>query len=755
MPENNINKLLKLIAPLALLLAVQPALAQDFPRLDEALPGNGAIGGEEPVFDFDTDSCLPSAAVSRSGEKNGGLEPSGSQTGGCRSSNFLETSNTYHRYACKTEAGDRYCGHMYGLYFEKDQATDADWSWLGWGVEGHRHDWEHAIVWTKNGEMTHASYSAHGELTTRHRSDIDLDDQGRVKIVYHDNSLANGHTHSFRFAKTDEVPENPYGRWVTPTSASWTEMAGNGVTNAQMREKLNTFDYGSAVVPMKDTDDRFLNKINQGKPSSYPTFAWSDVDPAPEGDDSIVAGSLEQLDVGAEIWGVDSDDYIYRWNGSGWTQVPGRLKHVSVGPDGDVWGVNASDYVYRYNEADNNWTRMDGRLNQIDVGAQVWGVSDANYVYKWTGTGWASIPGRLQQVSVGPDGEVWGIDPDNNIVRYSPVDATWTPVEGSLEQLDVGAEVWGVNADNQVYQWTGSDWKQIEGSAQHVSVGNSGSVWATLPDNRIRKFREQRVAFEQLDVGSFSKDTWHRVDFNQSFGEAPVVVMGPVSYNGPDPTTVRVRNVTQDGFEFEIDEWDYLDGDHGGETLSYLAVEPGTHSGNGLRVVAGRAEGVDHTWQAVGLDGNFNGTPVVLAQQATDNGGQATTVRLRNVAGTGFDVKVQEEEGNDGTHAQENVGYIAIEAGSGLIPGTGAEVTAGQTGTVVTEAWHRVDFGETVPGEAAFLATMQTYLGPDTANLRWRNRDSSGIDVQVDEETSADDETVHTEENAGWIVIED
>jgi hypothetical protein len=747
------KKLLILIAPLALLLMMPPAMGQDFPALDEALPAGDAINGQEVVFDFDTDSCLPSAGISRTGEKNGGLKPSGSQTGDCRSSNFMETSNTYHRYACKTVGSDRYCGHIYALYFEKDQAGDAFWTWFGGSVSGHRHDWEHAVVWTKNSQMTHASYSAHGDLTTRPVSELDRDSQGRVKIVYHDNSLVNGHTHSFRFAKTNEVAENPYGRFITPPIVSWTEMVGEGVSNAQMRDKLNSFDYGSGVVPIKDTDNRFINELNGGKPASYPTFAWADADPAPPADDAIVTGSLKQLDVGAEIWGVDADDYIYRWNSSGWTEIPGRLKHVSVGPDGDVWGVNSSDYVYRYNDAGNNWTRMDGSLKQIDVGAEVWGVDSADYIYRWTGSGWQRIPGRLQYVSVGPDGDVWGLEPDGTIVQYIPATTNWTTVEGRLVQIDVGADVWGVNADNQLYRWSGSDWIQMDGEARHVSAGNFGTVWATLPDNRIKMYREERVAFQRLDIDAFENDTWHRVDFKRSFAEAPVVVMGPLSFNGADPATVRVRNVTTEGFEFEIDEWDYLDGAHIAETLSYLAVAPGTHEGNGLRVVAGRADGVDHNWQAVGLGGGFGAAPVVLAQQETDVGSQATTVRLRNVGTTAFEVKVEEEEANDGTHAREGVGYIAIETGTGLIPGTGVEVSSGLTGRAVRESWYRIDFGAAVAGAAPFMAQMQSYWGPDTASLRYRNQDATGAEVAVDEEASLDGETGHTEEDVGWLVI--
>ncbi|HKX42053.1 MAG TPA: NPP1 family protein [Burkholderiaceae bacterium] len=242
------------------------ASADDFYRLDQALPSNVDIRASYPVFDFDTDGCLPSAGISRLGQQNGGLKPSGSITGGCRSSTFLDTSNTLHRHACVRSGGDIYCGHFYALYFLKDQTTA-----LG---GGHRHDWEHAAIWTKNGVVTHGGYSAHGKLYNAEIGTLDQQN-GHMKIVYHKDGLL---THSMRFAKSGEVAENPYGQFVTPNIVSWQTLWGDGLSNAQMRAKLDAFDYGSATIPMRD--DNFLGNLNTYKPDSYPTFTAASLDSA-------------------------------------------------------------------------------------------------------------------------------------------------------------------------------------------------------------------------------------------------------------------------------------------------------------------------------------------------------------------------------------------------------------------------------------------------------------------------------------------
>ncbi|MDK2594574.1 NPP1 family protein [Pseudoalteromonas obscura] len=239
-------------------------MANNFAALDPALPPSYIINNTEPVFDFDTDGCLPSAGISRTGQQNSGLKTSGALGGSCRDGQFLSTSNTVHRYACKETDTGRFCAHFYALYFKKDQVIP----YLG---GGHRHDWEYAAVWTLDGMVTHGSYSAHGDLFTKSKDQLPFEN-GHLKIVYHKDGLL---THALRFAKSNEIAENDYGRFVTPPIISWYHMHGDGLTNQALRDKLNQYDYGSATLPVKDS--RFLNNINRFKPSQFPTFSAQDV----------------------------------------------------------------------------------------------------------------------------------------------------------------------------------------------------------------------------------------------------------------------------------------------------------------------------------------------------------------------------------------------------------------------------------------------------------------------------------------------
>ena len=73
-----------------------------------------------------------------------------------------------------------------------------------------------------------------------------------------------------RFAATDEKAENPYGRFVTPSLASWYSLVGVGVNNVTMRSKLNGFEYKDAILPIKDSN--FFRNLNKYKPGDYPIF---------------------------------------------------------------------------------------------------------------------------------------------------------------------------------------------------------------------------------------------------------------------------------------------------------------------------------------------------------------------------------------------------------------------------------------------------------------------------------------------------
>ncbi len=258
------------ISLVVLAVASTSVFAGTFQGMDRADPERAGIMTNQvvPVVDYDNDSCLPSAAVNRDGVQNGGRKPSGSMTGDCRDGDFLRKSNFYHRYMCKVKDGNEYCGHMFEVYFKKDQWRNSFWG----QYSGHRHDVEAIVTWTKNGELTHASTSAHGDWTTVSESKIPKY-YGHPMFVYHKDNVR---THAMRVAKTNEQAENPAGVWGWPPVVSWYTMKGDGISNQSMRNKFNSYDFGSASFKIKDS--KFKSQMNSARPSGYPEFYNRDRD---------------------------------------------------------------------------------------------------------------------------------------------------------------------------------------------------------------------------------------------------------------------------------------------------------------------------------------------------------------------------------------------------------------------------------------------------------------------------------------------
>jgi hypothetical protein len=253
------------------------------------------------------------------------------------------------------------------------------------------------------------------------------------------------------------------------------------------------------------------------------------------------------------------------------------------------------------------------------------------------------------------------------------------------------------------------------------------------------------VTINQPNAGA-----WHTVNLINRYID-PVVIMQPASFNGGHPTTIRIRNVTESNFEFQMDEWDYLDGAHTTETIGYLVLEAGTYElQNGTRIEAGFVE-ADHNFVPVAFIQMFAYAPVVLTQAQTVFGSAAVVTRQRSIDPAGFEVKVQEEEGGNGSHAMETLGYIAMDAGAGMIGNMAFEVQ--WTPDAVNHDWYTIDF-ENSYTNPVLLAGMQSYNGGNTAGVRYDALGADQARVFVEEETSADSEIWHVTEVIGYAVFD-
>lgn len=164
-----------------------------------------------------------------------------------------------------------------------------------------------------------------------------------------------------------------------------------------------------------------------------------------------------------------------------------------------------------------------------------------------------------------------------------------------------------------------------------------------------------------LRMSNMTGDWWETVHFQHEY-TAAIVVATISSYHGSHPAHMRVRDVGTSSFRMAIEEWLYLGAhrEHWTEDVSYLVLESGQHRlRDGRQVVAGSAS-VNHSWKSVMFESALSGDTLVLSQCMSLKGSDPVVTRQRNVGSAGFDVRLQEEEGRDGTHAIESVGYIAM-----------------------------------------------------------------------------------------------
>jgi PKD repeat protein len=280
------------------------------------------------------------------------------------------------------------------------------------------------------------------------------------------------------------------------------------------------------------------------------------------------------------------------------------------------------------------------------------------------------------------------------------------------------------------------------------------TVTGTGGSNTATKTGYITMAPALLEVGDVTVDyVWKRITFRQVFID-PIVVATPLSSNDFAPAIIRIRNVGPTGFEIRVQEWDYLDGAHLPETVSYLAMERGSHAlGTGIRVEAGRMTTNKVTsWPTVSFQqGFFQVAPVLLTAVTSFNEADAVITRVDGVSAHDFQIGLQEQTSNAPSHGTENIDYIAWEPSAGTVDGLLFEVK--NTTNVVTDQVYTLQFTELFLTPPMFLAGMQTTHGTDPATLRWDHKDQSQVVIQLQEEVSTVPNLTHTTEVVGYMAF--
>lgn len=298
-----------------------------------------------------------------------------------------------------------------------------------------------------------------------------------------------------------------------------------------------------------------------------------------------------------------------------------------------------------------------------------------------------------------------------------------------------------------------------------------------------------------METGDISLDhNWVTVSL-RSYYFHPVVIAGVPSAAGGDSSAVRIRNVRHGNgcegwcFDIRIQEAPCHDDIHLTETVSWMVVESGSWSGDenfviqaGVVEVEGDMRQTGQQFTRVEFYGagmpvtdcvgrqcnsqtNHNmhmqednvGLPIVVTQCMSFYGSNWVKTRQQQGDNTYFMVALEEAGSLLTSQAHTNwekVGWVAFEQASGNL-GT-RDYEAELTPREVTHETYTVTFEQPFwQGVKPYIfATMQTYYGTDSSQLRQDNDPTNEqVSFRVEEDICEDDEVNHVEEIVGYVAI--
>lgn len=153
------------------------------------------------------------------------------------------------------------------------------------------------------------------------------------------------------------------------------------------------------------------------------------------------------------------------------------------------------------------------------------------------------------------------------------------------------------------------------------------------------------------------------------------------------------------------------------------------------------------SWRPVRFEDEFLGAPVVIAGPASNNDMDPLAVRLREVAGHGFEVALEEWEHQDGNHAEEALSFLALPSGRHQLGEASAE--AGKT--LVDQHWKTVRFERPFAVRPVVFAQVASQVDSAAVVAQLRNVGPQSFEVRLREAAAADG--AHARESVHFLAI--
>jgi len=295
------------------------------------------------------------------------------------------------------------------------------------------------------------------------------------------------------------------------------------------------------------------------------------------------------------------------------------------------------------------------------------------------------------------------------------------------------------------------------------SWGSSGS-FITEADTSPKMVR--------TTVNAVSNTSWTSVDLGQSYNSA-VIIATPIYPNSSiAPVVTRIRNVSGSGFEVKIDRSDGLTGTVNVD-VSIVAVEEGVYT---LATDGVTMEAVKYTSTVTARKNNWTAeartyqnsytTPVVVGQVMSTNDVNWSifwsigSSRSDPVDASNLNVGKHVGEDVTTTRADETIGYIVIEAGSGTINGVAYEAALGADlpeGVGETSTGWTYNLSGGLASASAVALSQSGVDGNDGGYAVLYGATpftATTITLAIDEDQMTDSERNHVNEQACYIIFE-
>ncbi|MFT7315085.1 MAG: hypothetical protein ACI9J5_003241 [Paraglaciecola sp.] len=288
----------------------------------------------------------------------------------------------------------------------------------------------------------------------------------------------------------------------------------------------------------------------------------------------------------------------------------------------------------------------------------------------------------------------------------------------------------------------------------------------------------------ETNIVSLNPSSFTTINFDQVYEYPPAVFLLEDDEN-PEPSSIRIKNVTEQGFDVIPVEPDSSVSDAVDQNtlMHYLAISKGEHAfPDGKKIEIGptvppnailnfqanRLSG--DSWFSFNFATTFGSTPALLSQiQSMNNEASHTPgapsrpwmmTAVRNATATGGEIALDRSETNTGAlSTAEEIAFLATESGiitdfKGVSGNTiSAEAQATPDSIAGTLTCYTYNFLQTYPSPPLVMGSKMTRDGGDGGWLRRCSANNSQVSLKIDEDWASDTDNTHTTERAGFLVF--